>query len=256
MSSPAFPPDQLAAALSKQNPLVSQKSGRSHNGLSSQRSSFASHWDSTAASAHSSRTASICAHGQMQDIASLAASISLQAEAQRDRLFSIVQIWAQRSRGYSQTKWATNFARPAVILSLRALVDKVFSDAFPLWMTSAHGTQRLQEMDAQLLQWFDPHGFNSSISLLQSLPTAVQAAKGQRHTQPIKAVNKHKKQHFNGTTSLVGAFLSEPKTAACRRLQHKMAVAQPSGMHLASALNQQQKGVMMKTAETLLLQSG
>lgn len=254
VSSPAFPSDQLVAVMSRQNPLVSQKSGRQNRGLSSQKSGLVSNWDAASTSAGSSRTGSIFpAHAQ--DAASIAASVTLQAEAQRDRLFSIVQLWAQRSRVYSQTKWATNFARPVVILSLRALVDKVFSDAFPLWMTSAHGTARLQDMDAQLLQWFDPNGFNSSISLLQSLPTAAKEAKPQKHGQPVQCVHKHKKQHFTGTTSLVGTFLSEPKTAACRRLQQRGKGVVQQDMHMASVLSQSQKGMMMKTAEKLLLQS-
>ena len=253
VSSPAFPSDQLIAVMSRQNPLVSQKHARQHKGLPSQ-TSLASNWDAASTSAGSSITGSMCpAHAQ--DAASIAANVTLQAEAQQNRLFSIVQLWAQRSRVYSQTKWATNFARPVVILSLRALVDKVFSDAFPLWMTSAHGIARLQDMDAQLLHWFDPHGFNSSISLLQSLPTAAKEGKPQQHGQPVQCVHKHKKQHFTGTTSLVGTFLSEPRTAACRRLQHRAKGVVQQDMHMASVLSQSQKGVMMKAAEKLLLQS-
>lgn len=254
VSSPAFPSDQLTTVLSKRTSLATQKSSRLHNGLHGYRSSFYSNLDTAPVSAGSSRTVSIAA-SQMQDVGSLAASITLQAEDQRSGLFSIVQLWANRSRMYSQSKWATNFARPAVILSLRALVDKVFSDAFPIWMTSAHGTAQLQDIDAQLLQWFDPHGFNSSISLLQSLPTAGHERTGHRHSQPAKSVHKHKRQHFNGTTSLVRAFLCEPKTAACRRLQHNSSVIKQQNLHMASELSQQQKGVMMKTAENLLLHS-
>lgn len=252
VSSPAFPLDQLASALSCQ-PLVSQRSGRQQHALTSQRSSFVSNWDAFSASSNLSKGGSFGSPAQSDsDPASLAATVTLLAAAQKARLFSIVQLWAQRSRFYNQSKWGTTFARPVVILSLRALVDKVFNDVFPLWILSAHGTARLQSMDAQLLEWFDPHSFNSSISLLQSLPPAAQASKGQKHGQPAKYVIKHKRQHFTGTTSLVGAFLSEPKTAACRRLQQRKSTAQHDSMRMASELDQQQKGVMMRTAENLL----
>lgn len=254
VSSPAFPLDQLTTVLSRRTSLASSTTNRLRTGLHSQRISFNSVQNAARTSAGSSRTGSIAA-SQAQDASSFAASIALQAEEQRNRLFSIVQLWAKRSRVYSHSKWATNFARPVVILSLRALIDKMFTDAFPLWMTSAHGTAQLQEMDAQLLQWFDPHGFNSSISLLQSLPTAGQASKGQRHSQPLKSLHRHNKQHFTGTTSLVGAFLSEPKTAACRRLQTTKGAMHQHNMHTTAALSQQQKGAMMTTAETLLLRA-
>ena len=175
----------------------------------------------------------------------------MQIEEQRTRLFSIVQLWAQRSRAYHQSKWATSFARPVVILSLRALVEKAFTDAFPIWASSGQGAARLKSMDRQLLEWFDPHGFNSSISLLQSPPPAAQQSQG---SKKLQRQSPRKKQEFTGTTSLVNSFLTTPKTAECRRLKRQMQ-SQADGTGIAAVLNQQQKGALFRAAEQLLLQT-
>ncbi|KAL3155810.1 hypothetical protein ABBQ32_012823 [Trebouxia sp. C0010 RCD-2024] len=175
----------------------------------------------------------------------LAAATALQMEGQQARLFSIVQLWAKRSKVYHHAKWATSFARPVVILSLRALVEKMFTDALPIWSSSTQGAARLNGMDAQLLDWLDPHGFNSSISMLQSLPPAAQGTKlALQHHQ-------HRKQHFSGTTSLVCTFLTQPKTAQCRRLQQQK--CQLGDIGRCAALDQHQKGVLFKSADELLL---
>ena len=183
--------------------------------------------------------------------ADLAAAAAMQIEEQRTRLFSIVQLWAQRSRAYHQSKWATSFARPVVILSLRALVEKAFTDAFPIWASSGQGAARLKSMDRQLLEWFDPHGFNSSISLLQSPPPAAQQSQG---SKKLQRQSPRKKQEFTGTTSLVNSFLTTPKTAECRRLKRQMQ-SQADGTGIAAVLNQQQKGALFRAAEQLLLQT-
>ncbi len=293
VSAPAFPADQLASILlSKQNPLSTQKSlmsqksalSRGSSGLSrcqsilntqksllttqksgfiSQKSGFVSQKSAlisqfTLGSQSWSRRSSVqpMQSGLRGSVVSsaedLAAAVTLQTEGQQTRLFSIVQLWAQRSRSYHHSKWATSFARPVVILSLRALVEKAFTDAFPIWASSSQGAARLKSMDRQLLEWFDPHGFNSSISLLQSLPPAAQQSQGSKQLQRPQ---QHRRQEFTGTTSLVGTFLTVPKTAECRKLKRQVqAQSQVDDTGVAAVLNQQQKGVLFKAAEQLLLQ--
>jgi hypothetical protein len=280
VSSPAFPADRLAAILlpkgdllGRQRSLMAQKSLLSNRGgsmlstqdsslsrrpsmLISQKSALVSQ-KSVMGSQNWSRRSSLqpvqsSSQGSMaSSAADLAAAAAMQIEGQRTRLFSIVQLWAQRSRAYHQSKWATSFARPVVILSLRALVEKAFTDAFPIWASSGQGAARLKSMDRQLLEWFDPHGFNSSISLLQSLPPAAQQSQGSKQLQ---RQSPRKKQEFIETTSLVNTFLTTPKTAECRRLKRQMQ-SRADDTGIAAVLNQQQKGALFKAAEQLLLQT-
>ncbi|KAL0041529.1 hypothetical protein WJX79_006465 [Trebouxia sp. C0005] len=274
VSSPAFPADPLAAVLlpkadlpGSQRSLMAHKSLLSNRGgsmllaqdssLSRRQSTLISQsalvsQKSVMNSPNWSRRSSlqpVQSGSQASSAADLAAVAAMQIEGQRTRLFSIVQLWAQRSRAYHQSKWATSFACPVVILSLRALVEKAFTDAFPIWASSGQGVARLKSMDRQLLEWFDPHGFNSSISLLQSLPPAAQQGSKQLQRQ-----SPHKKQEFTGTTSLVNTFLTTPKTAECRRLKRQMQT-QADDTGVAAVLNQQQKGALFKAAEQLLLQT-
>lgn len=265
VSSPAFPVDQLAAILlsqdkplSNQKSLASQKSmlNRGPSMLISQKSALSSQksvmnnqsWSRRSSLQPMQNSSSIAAGSSAADVAAAAA---LHIEGQQTRLLSIVQLWAQRSRVYHHNKWAIGFARPVVLLSLRALVEKVFTDAFPIWASSVQGAARLKSMDAQLLAWFDPHGFNSSISLLQSLPPAAQQSKGSKQLQRPP---QHKRQEFTGTTSLVDTFLTEPKTAQCRRLKRQMnSRSEVDGSLGGAVLNQQQKSALFKAAEQLLL---
>lgn len=253
VSSPAFPQDHLpTVVLMQQKPIGRQKSLASQKSmLSSQFSGVSStSWSAVPAvqqqQLHSTQeaTAGLSA-------ADLAAATALLLEGQRVRLFSIVQLWAKRNKGYHRANWPTSFARPVVILSLRALLEKMLTDALPLWSSSTQGAARLKSMDAQLLEWFDPHGFNSSISMLQSLPPAAQAKQSSKRAAQHRP---HRKQEFSGTTSLVGTFLTKPKTAQCRRLQHQMCrkkALDDTGM--CAALDQHQQGVLLKSAEQLLL---
>lgn len=250
VSSPAFPPHHLPTVILLQHkPVGRQKS------LASQKSVLSSQF-----SGMSSADWSIMPAMQQQNTAEaptglsaadLAAATALQTEGQRVRLFSIIQLWAKRSKVYQHAKWATSFARPVVVLSLRALVEKMFTDALPIWSSSTQGTAMLKSMDAQLLEWLDPHGYNSSISMLQSLPPAAQGSQGSKQ---VAQHHQHRKQHFAGTTSLVGTFLTQPKTAQCRRLRH-----QAYNKHrledtgICAALDQHQKGVLFRSAEELLL---
>ncbi|DBA94757.1 hypothetical protein WJX77_006310 [Trebouxia sp. C0004] len=275
VSSPAFPADCLGAILlpkadllGRQRSLIAQKSllirggsmlitqdsslSRRPSMLISQKSPLVSQ-KSVMDSQNWSRQSSlqpVQSSSQGTSAADLAAAAAMQIEGQRTRLFIIVQLWAKRSRAYNQSKWAASFARPVVILSLRALVEKAFTDAFPTWASSGQGAARLKSMDRQLLEWFDPHGFNSSISLLQSLPPATQQSQGSKRLQ---RQSPRKKQEFTGTTSLVNTFLTTPKTAECRRLKRQMQ-SRADGTGIAAVLNQQQKGALFKAAEHLLLQ--
>lgn len=253
VSSPAFPQDHLPhVVLTQHKPVGRQKSIVSQKSiLSSQFSGMSStSWSALPAVQQQQLQGTQEATAGLS-AADLAAATALLLEGQRVRLFSIVQLWAKRNKGYHHAKWATSFARPVVILSLRALVEKMFTDALPIWSSSTQGAARLKSMDAQLLEWFDPHGFNSSISMLQSLPPAAQAKQGSKRAAQH---HQHRKQDFSGTTSLVGTFLTKPKTAQCRRLQHQVCSKNPvddNGM--CAALDQHQKGVLFKSAEQLLL---
>ena len=252
VSSPAFPQDQLPTIiLSQQKPIGRQKSLASQKSVVNSQASVMSSmdWDRVSPLQHLHSITDPSG----PSAADLAAATALQMEGQRARLFSIVQLWAQRSKAYHQTKWATSFVRPVVVLSLRALVEKMFTDALPIWSSSTQGAARLKSMDAQLLEWLDPHGFNSSISMLQSLPAATQRSQGCRQMQQP---HWHRRQHFTGTTSLVGTFLTQPKTAQCRRLKHQ-ATGMPEldDFRLIAALDQRQKGVLLRSAEHLLLQN-
>lgn len=251
VSSPAFPQDRLpTVVLSQQKPIGRQKSLASQKSVVNSQASVVSSMDWDRATPLQHLHSATDPSGP--SVADLGAATALQMEGQRARLFSIVQLWAQRSKAYLHTKWATSFTRPVVVLSLRALVEKMFTDALPIWSSSTQGAARLKSMDAQLLEWLDPHGFNSSISMLQSLLAAAQKSQGSRHMQQP---HRHRKPHFNGTTSLVGTLLTQPKTAQCRRLKH-----QAQDMHelddlgLSAALDQRQKGLLLRSAEHLLLQ--
>ena len=253
VSSPAFPEDHLPTVvlMQQQKPIGRQKSLASQKSvLSSQFSGMSSTSWSTLPAVQQQLQSTIEAPAGLS-APDLKAATALLLEGQRVRLFSIVQLWAKRNKGYKHAKWASSFARPVVILSLRALVEKMFADALPIWSSSTQGAARLKRMDAQLLEWFDPHGFNSSISMLQSLPPA---ARGSQDSKPLAQHHQHRKQHFSGTTSLVGMFLTQPKTAQCRRLQHQACNVYPPDDHGGcAALDQHQKGVLFKSAEQLLL---
>ena len=258
LSAPAFPSDQLAAVvLPPQSNLLSQKSILSRGGsvLSSRQSLLASQM-SMPASLSPSRQQSLqplpsrASAAPASTAADLAAAAAVQIEGQRTRLLSIMQLWAQCSKAYSGSRWQTSFARPVVILSLRALVEKLFTDAFPVWASSGQGADRLKSMDTQLLEWFDPHGFNSSISLLQSLHAAGQRS---QDSTAVQRTMQHRRREFTGTTSLVATFFTEPKTAACRRLKSHPGAQIGDERNAGAELTQQQKGALFKSAESLLL---
>lgn len=250
VSSPAFPQDHLPTVLMQQKPVGRQKSLASQKSvLSSQFSAMSNAEWSTLPAMQQQQLQSTTEVPVGLSAADLAAATALQMEGQRARLFSIMQLWTKRSKVYHRAKWATSFGRPVVILSLRALVEKMFTDALPIWSSSTQGVARLRGMDAQLLEWLDPHGYNSSISMLQSLPPATQGSglAAQHH--------QHRKQHFSGTTSLVGSFLTQPRTAQCRRLQQQAFNKYQLGdVGICAALDQHQKGVLFKSANELLLQ--
>ena len=252
VSSPAFPSDHLpTVVLMQQKPIGRQKSLASQKSvLSSQFSGMSStSWSTLPAVQQQLQSTTEAPAGL--SASDLEAATALLLEGQRVRLFSIVQLWAKRNKGYKHAKWATSFARPVVILSLRALVEKMFTDTLPIWSSSTQGAARLKSMDAQLLEWFDPHGYNSSISVLQSLPPAAQRSQGSKR---VAQHHQHRRQHFSGTTSLVGTFLTQPKTAQCRKLQHQACSMYPlDDPGLCAALDQHQKGSLFKSAEQLLL---
>ena len=59
-------------------------------------------------------------------------------------------------------------ALPVLLLSVRMAVESLIRSAFPKWWTTIDGFETLEKIDLMIEQLFDPNGFHSHITPLES----------------------------------------------------------------------------------------
>ncbi|KAJ9526108.1 hypothetical protein QJQ45_009564 [Haematococcus lacustris] len=138
------------------------------------------------------------------------------AALQRARLFVMQQFF---SRLFSQqrTRRAGMFFRlPIFLVAARLSVHLLFSGLFGLWTQTAEGVDALEQMDAAMVQLFDPHGYmQRNLSILQSSPAAVSIMT--HHPHKVKS-HENERSHFSDVSPTLRAALPEPASAEARRL--------------------------------------
>ncbi|KAJ9526166.1 hypothetical protein QJQ45_009635 [Haematococcus lacustris] len=136
------------------------------------------------------------------------------AALQRARLFVMQQFF---SRLFSQqrTRRAGIFFRlPIFLVAARLSVHLLFSGLFGLWTQTAEGMDALEQMDAAIVQLFDPHGYmQRNLSILQSSPAAVSIMTHHPHKS-----HENERSHFSDVSPTLRAALPEPASAEARRL--------------------------------------
>ncbi|KAL6764014.1 hypothetical protein V8C86DRAFT_20306 [Haematococcus lacustris] len=136
------------------------------------------------------------------------------AALQRARLFVMQQFF---SRLFSQqrTRRAGMFFRlPIFLVAARLSVHLLFSGLLGLWTQTAEGMDALEQMDAAMVQLFDPHGYmQRNLSILQSSPAAVSIMTHHPHKS-----HENERSHFSDVSPTLRAALPEPASAEARRL--------------------------------------
>ncbi|KAJ9525495.1 hypothetical protein QJQ45_003261 [Haematococcus lacustris] len=121
------------------------------------------------------------------------------------------------SRLFSQqrTRRAGMFFRlPIFLVAARLSVHLLFSGLFGLWTQTAEGMNALEQMDAAMVQLFDPHGYmQRNLSILQSSPAAVSIMTHHPHKS-----HENERSHFSDVSPTLRAALPEPASAEARRL--------------------------------------
>ena len=127
-------------------------------------------------------------------------------------VYRLLERFDARRRYFHSSRSRLFFMLPMLLLSLRVLVEGLFSTAFPLWATTDEGANGLEEMDAMITGLLDPHGYHGELPLLQSTPSAVGLLRRhQRLTHP------HASRHFYDTSPKLRAVLGgEPASKGAR----------------------------------------
>jgi len=133
--------------------------------------------------------------------------------AQEKLVFQIHQDFTTMIKTYRKRKSHLFFTMPVTLLSLRSLIETVFSGAFPLWEGTYEGKEAMRKMDRTVIEMLDPHSYYSDLSLFQSTPAAIHILQGE-HKQARKTVQ----QRFYCTSPLNRAALGTPASGSARRL--------------------------------------
>ena len=67
-----------------------------------------------------------------------------QSRDQERRAFEVYELWSATRRRLTKQRSSLFFTLPVLLLSLRALVEGLFSSAFPLWTATADGEEALK----------------------------------------------------------------------------------------------------------------
>ncbi|KAK3265359.1 hypothetical protein CYMTET_25951 [Cymbomonas tetramitiformis] len=143
-------------------------------------------------------------------------NISLDDAQQEKAVFTIHQDYATICRRYRRRKSHFLFTLPVLLLSMRVMVDRLFTTSFPNWASSEEGKDCLLQMDEMISVLFDPHDYHSEISLLQSAPGAMkimQKYRGRAH-KPIHS-------RFYDLSPLTKAVVGKASSAGARVLLAK-----------------------------------
>ena len=104
-----------------------------------------------------------------------------------------------------------SFTLPIFLLSLRVFAKKMFIAGFPLWSQTEEGIETLKDMNETITQLFDPHGYFSSLSILESTSGAVKIMRQHPHRshRPLTS-------HLNDTSPLLRSIVVAPQCRETR----------------------------------------
>eukprot|EP00798_Chlamydomonas_sp_ICE-L_P007156 gene7156-265_t len=121
-----------------------------------------------------------------------------------------------------------------------------------MWVATPEGSDALEKMDQALLLMFDPHEYlQRNLSLIQSSPAAVSILAKHPHLS-----HESETVHFNDTSALLRAALTNPKSAGARKLMcvqpHKTSSKAPKNT-LKTSISQGQQDALFHDAHRHIL---
>jgi len=135
---------------------------------------------------------------------------------QQERVFNMHRQFATINKAYRSSRSRLFFTLPILILSMRTCVECLFREVFPLWSSIAEGIAAMRDMQATITDLFDPHGYYSNLSILQSAPSALRIIDSYK-----RLAHSHVRHHFNDTSSLVKAAFVDSKSVQARRMLYR-----------------------------------
>lgn len=136
---------------------------------------------------------------------------------EREQLFiAVAETWAVIHAQCSEQRARVVHFLPLVILSVRAAVEMVFADAYPVFFAPSHppGQRALRAMDSRALGILDPGGFASRIPNLES--TAEGLRKVSRAPRGDRAAPR-----YHGVSALVREAVPVSSYAPARARQRR-----------------------------------
>lgn len=133
-------------------------------------------------------------------------------EIQARQTLELQEVFYQiRSQCQAFRDGGLSFTMPILLLSLRIFVKKMFIAGFPLWSATDEGISTMREMNEMITTHFDPHGYFSSLSILESTSSAVKIMRQHPH-RAHRALTKH----FNDTSPLIRSLVVSPQCRETR----------------------------------------
>lgn len=157
---------------------------------------------------------------------------------EREQLFiAVAETWAVIHAQCSEQRSRVVHFLPLVILSVRAAVEMVFADAYPVFFAPSHppGQRALRAIDFRALSILDPGGFASRIPNLES------TAEGLRRVSRAPRAGRAAPRYY-GVSALVREAVpvssyaparAQQRRASIRRGMREGTVAPPSHGHRA-----------------------
>eukprot|EP00873_Tetraselmis_striata_P017166 jgi/Tetstr1/437430/TSEL_026111.t1 len=140
------------------------------------------------------------------------------ARIQQERVFNMHRQWATITKAYRSSRSRLFFTLPVLLLSMRTCVECLFREVFPLWSSINEGLRAMRGMQATITDLFDPHGYYSNLSILQSAPAAMRIIDSYK-----RLAHTHVRHHFNDTSALVRAAFVDSRSVQARRMLYAQA---------------------------------
>lgn len=108
-------------------------------------------------------------------------------------------------------KGGLSFTLPVFLLSLRVFTKRMFIVGFPLWTQTEEGIETLSDMNDTITELFDPHGYFSSLSIIESTSGAVKIMRQHPHLS-----HRPLTKHLNDTSPLLRSIVVSPQCRETR----------------------------------------
>lgn len=162
------------------------------------------------------------------------------SERQDKRAAAILHLWnglvmGWRSGSQSRRDLGLSIVLPLVLLSMRGTILQIVNWLLPFWSSTEVGQQGQQEMAECISELFDPQGYFSDLSILQSHASAVRIVRAY-------AAHSHVPAHYRAgdISPLVKAVIHQPMVSP--RTLHPWPPTPPSPPGVAAAMSRQAAG--------------